>query len=106
MKNEFGSEDWARAEHISRKLERETEEAYFRLHSLQAELSEDPNMRLVPESYVAVEYLGYAAGRLYRLQETTDSLHSILSPVQTEYDEMERQIRNKIFESGTRLWKI
>ncbi len=103
MRIEFEKEDWEYAVSVSGKLCQELEETLLKARSVLVELSEDPDMLLIPESYRAIENLNDAVGKLYSIRESTEHLHRVLIPVPGTFDSIEREFQTRIYENG-RIW--
>jgi hypothetical protein len=72
------------------------DELYSALHSVYSAITDEQVLQIYPQTHLAVEYLGQAAGELYRLDEEIKDLSSVLGGIPGDVSDMEQQLQRKI----------
>ena len=79
-----------------KRLNADAEETYAALHYTYGELSNQQELLMFPETHLALDSLGFAAGDLYRLGDEIGGMCTALSGAADEYKNGERVLEEKI----------
>ena len=78
------------------RLSREVDECYTALHYLYSELSEEQIMLMRPQTHSAIDSLGMAAGRMYRINDRLNEIARTIQCVNSSYRECDKSISGKV----------